>query len=115
LSSEKNAQKGHTWDASAIDTAIKPTKIAQTIVHIAIVMLDQRTLFGIICFNRLSSPPVPGLLVVGNKVSTETLIFGGEPVKKVELDYRYTSLTTRNLFSMLFPFRASWDNCQVYP
>ncbi len=61
--------------------AITATKIAQRIVHITIVVLDQQTLFVIIYFNGLSTPPspVPGLQVVDTV--TETLIFGEESVK----------------------------------
>ncbi len=63
------------------DATIKAPQITQSTVHIAIVMLDQRTLFGIVHFNALSLPPLPCLQVIQNKVSIATLIFEGEPVK----------------------------------
>jgi hypothetical protein len=50
---------------------IKKQQMIQSIMHTTIVMLDQRTLFGIVQFNAVSAPPVPGLQVIGNKVSTE--------------------------------------------
>jgi hypothetical protein len=61
------------------DAAIKATQIGQNIMQKAVVMLDKRTLLGIINIRFHSSPPVSGLDVVGHIKGTKTLIFRREP------------------------------------
>ncbi len=62
-----------------LDAAIKATQIGQNIMRKAVVMLDKRTLLGIINLRYDSSPPVSGLLVVGQIKGTKTLILRSEP------------------------------------
>jgi hypothetical protein len=49
-----------------IDAAIETTQIGHHIMQISVVMLDKRTLPGIINIRNHSTPPVPGFLVVGH-------------------------------------------------
>ena len=49
-----------------LDVAIETTQIGQSIMQIAVVMLDKRTLPGIINIRNYSVPPVPGFQVVGH-------------------------------------------------
>jgi hypothetical protein len=49
-----------------LDAAIETTQIGQSIMQIAVIMLDKRTLPGIINLRNYSVPPVPGFQVVGH-------------------------------------------------
>jgi hypothetical protein len=62
-----------------IDAAIEMTQIGHHIMQISVVMLDKRTLPGIINIRNHSTPPVPGFLVVGHIYRTKTIILCREP------------------------------------
>ena len=62
-----------------LDVAIETTQIGQNIMRIAVVMLAQRTLLGIINLHHHSAPPVLAFQVVGQIKRTKTLILCREP------------------------------------
>jgi len=62
--------------------AINPTQVRQKIVQVGIVQLCKRTHFGVINVDGNPSPPDSGFDIIGDIMSTETLIFVREPAKR---------------------------------
>ena len=66
----------------SLHAAIETTQIGQSIMQVAVVMLDQRALPGIINISNYTLPPVPGFHVVGHIYSTKTFILWREPANR---------------------------------